>query len=441
MMHKWALVILLARLTLREVLASFCNPRNCSQVILDEVKPKTFLCKAGFEKEFETFKSRKGVREIYEYSSADNVHEKPVIKSIKLDDYLKISHPEITRYNNEDLENITHGLTLEISIPGDREYRALYMEFGSSRDTENVVDNFYLRFPKKHFWEFSSSASVLIQGHLCLQGLQPHPVTYTLLLTFYPITMPHSSIYHISFSKDNLAVAVSLYPRENDIHVLFETASNFCEITACLCRKTPDRSECEDYVMLSSASYTFSDKSPGVYFVKIEQYCPGDYSSDEGTLSFFSQSPLIQIPGLNPFVTTPKENYTSNTPFVVIGCLLALVLLVVMYLAVRTKVSLFSSFFKRKSDQITSSVQANDTQLDTYQTSVPLCAVNSPSVDDRPINSGRCTSSLSVYTYRSGNEFTDDDQASVVIDEELRNYMREINHFQTYDDHCCPVHG
>lgn len=105
-------------------------------------------------------------------------------------------------------------------------------------------------------------------------------------------------------------------------------------------------------------------------------------------------------------------------------------------------VSLFSSFFKRKGGQITSSNQGNDTQLDTFRTSVQLREVNSPNVDDsRPINYGRCTSSPSVYTYNSENEWYDEDQASVVIDEELRNYMREVNQFQAYDDDRCPVHG
>lgn len=42
------------------------------------------------------------------------------------------------------------------------EYRALYMKFSSSRDTGNPVDNFYSRFPKKIFWEFSTSTSVSI---------------------------------------------------------------------------------------------------------------------------------------------------------------------------------------------------------------------------------------------------------------------------------------
>lgn len=42
------------------------------------------------------------------------------------------------------------------------EYRALYMKFSSSRDTGNPVDTFYSRFPKKIFWEFSTSTSVSI---------------------------------------------------------------------------------------------------------------------------------------------------------------------------------------------------------------------------------------------------------------------------------------
>lgn len=441
MMLKWVLVILLARVTFREVLSFLCYSRNCSHVILDEAKPNTFSCKVGFEKEFEAFKRRTGVREEYDFSSADVLHEKPVIKSIELD-YLKTSHPEISRYNNEDLENITHGLNLGIIIPGDREYRALYMKFSSSSDADNPVDNFYVRFPKKIFWEFSTSTSVSIHTHLCLQGLQPHPVSYTLLLTLYPLTMPQSSTYHVSFSKDNLVVAVSLYPRENDIYVFFETPSEFCEMRACLCRKASDHTQCEEIITLTSASHTFMDKSPGIYFVKIEQYCPGDYNSDEGTIPFFTRSSLIQIPGSDPFISSHKAKDASNTPFVVIGCLIALVLLIVMYLAVRSKVSLFSSFFKRKGGQITSSNQGNDTQLDTFRTSVQLREVNSPNVDDsRPINYGRCTSSPSVYTYNSENEWYDEDQASVVIDEELRNYMREVNQFQAYDDDRCPVHG
>lgn len=442
MMLKWVLVILLARVTVREVLAFLCYSRNCSHEILDEAKPKTFSCKVGFEKEFEAFKRRTGVRERYDFSSADVLHEKPVIKSIKLHDYLKTSHPEIGRFNNEDLENITHGLNLGVIIPGDREYRALYMKFSSSRDTGNPVDTFYSRFPKKIFWEFSTSTSVSIQTHLCLQGLQPHPVSYTILLTLYPLTMPQSSTYHVSFSKDNLVVAVSLFPRENDIYVFFETPSDFCEMSACLCRKAPDNKQCEEFIILSSASHTFRNKSPGIYFVKIEQYCPGDYNSDEGTISFFTRSSLIQISGSNPFVSLKKENGTSKTPFVVIGCLIALVLLIVMYLAVRSKLSLMSSFFKRKDGHTTSSNPGNDTQLDTFRTSVQLREVNSPTVDEsRLINSGRCTSSPSVYTYNSENELYDEDQASVVIDEDLRNYMREVNQFQTYDDGRCPVHG
>lgn len=105
-------------------------------------------------------------------------------------------------------------------------------------------------------------------------------------------------------------------------------------------------------------------------------------------------------------------------------------------------VSLMSSFFKRKDGHTTSSNPGNDTQLDTFRTSVQLREVNSPSVDEsRLINSGRCTSSPSVYTYNSENELYDEDQASVVIDEDLRNYMREVNQFQTYDDGRCPVHG
>lgn len=105
-------------------------------------------------------------------------------------------------------------------------------------------------------------------------------------------------------------------------------------------------------------------------------------------------------------------------------------------------VSIFWSFFKRKDGHITSSNQGNDTQQDTFRTSAQLCVVNSPTDDEsRPLNSGRCTSSPSVYTYNSENELYDEDHASVVMDEDLRNYMREVNQFQAYDDGRCPVHG
>lgn len=443
MMLKWVLVILLARVTFREALASLCYSRNCSHGILDEVKPETFSCKVGFEKEFEAFKRQFGVHEKYDFSSADVFHERPVIQSIQLHDYLKTSHPEISRYNNKDLENITHGLTLGIIIPVDRKYRALYMKFSSSSDAGNHMDNFYSRFPKKIFWEFSTSTSVSIHTHLCLQGLQPHPVSYTILLTLYPPSMPQSSTYLVSFSKDNLVVAVSLLPRKNGIDVFFQTPSDFCEMRACLCRKAPKHTQCEEFIILSIASHTFRDKSPGIYFVKIEQHCPGDYNSDEGTIPYFARSSLIQIPGSDPVISSHiVETDPSNTPFVVIGCLIALVLLIVMYLAVRNKVSMFWSFFKRKDGHITSSNQGNDTQQDTFRTSAQLCVVNSPTVDEsRPLNSGRCTSSPSVYTYNSENELYDEDQASVVMDEELRNYMREVNQFQASDDGRCPVHG
>lgn len=40
------------------------------------------------------------------------------------------------------------------------EYRALYMKFSSSSDAGNHLDNFYSRFPKKIFWEFSTSTNV-----------------------------------------------------------------------------------------------------------------------------------------------------------------------------------------------------------------------------------------------------------------------------------------
>lgn len=442
-MLKWVLVILLARVTFREALASLCYSRNCSYGILDEAKPETFSCKVGFEKEFEAFKRQFGVHEKYDFSSADVFHEKPVIQSIQLHDYLKTSHPEISRYNNKDLENITHGLTLGIIIPVDRKYRALYMKFSSSSDAGNHLDNFYSRFPKKIFWEFSTSTNVSNHTHLCLQGLQPYPVSYTMLLTLYPrpLIMPQSSTYHLSFSKDNLVVAVSLYQRKN-IYVFFETPHDSCVKRACLCRKAPEQTQCEEFIILSIANHTFRNKSTGIYFVKIEQYCPGDYNSDEDTIRYFARSSLIQIPGSDPVISSIIATNASNTPFVVIGCLIALVLLIVMYLAVRNKVSMFWSFFKRKDGQITSSNQGNDTQLDTFRTSAQLCVVNSPTVDEsRPLNSGRCTSSPSVYTYNSENELYDEDHASVVMDEELRNYMREVNQFQAYDDGRCPVHG
>ncbi|XP_065938681.1 uncharacterized protein [Magallana gigas] len=443
MMLKWVLVILLARVTFREALASLCYSRNCSYGILDEAKPETFSCKVGFEKEFEAFKRQFGVHEKYDFSSADVFHEKPVIQSIQLHDYLKTSHPEISRYNNKDLENITHGLTLGIIIPVDRKYRALYMKFSSSSDAGNHLDNFYSRFPKKIFWEFSTSKNVSNHTHLCLQGLQPHPVSYTMLLTLYPrpLIMPQSSTYHLSFSKDNLVVAVSLYQRKN-IYVFFETPHDSCVKRACLCRKAPEQTQCDEFIILSIANHTFRNKSTGIYFVKIEQYCPGDYNSDEDTIPYFARSSLIQIPGSDPVISSIIETDPSNTPFVVIGCLIALVLLIVMYLAVRNKVSMFWSFFKRKDGHITSSNQGNDTQQDTFRTSAQLCVVNSPTVDEsRPLNSGRCTSSPSVYTYNSENELYDEDQASVVMDEELRNYMREVNQFQASDDGRCPVHG
>lgn len=440
-MLKWVLVILLARVTFREALASLCYSRNCSYGILDEAKPETFSCKVGFEKEFEAFKRQFGVHEKYDFSSADVFHERPVIQSIQLHDYLKTSHPEISRYNNKDLENITHGLTLGIIIPVDRKYRALYMKFSSSSDAGNHLDNFYSRFPKKIFWEFSTSTNVSNHTHLCLQGLQPHPVSYAILLTLYPspLIMPQSSTYHLSFSKDNIVVAVSLYQRKN-IYVVFETPYNSCVKRACLCRKAPEQTQCEEFIILSIANHTFRNKSTGIYFVKIEQYCPGDYNSDEDTIPYFARSSLIQIPGSDPVISSIID--ASNTPFVVIGCLIALVLLIVMYLAVRNKVSMFWSFFKRKDGHITSSNQGNDTQQDTFRTSAQLCVVNSPTVDEsRPLNSGRCTSSPSVYTYNSENELYDEDQASVVMDEELRNYMREVNQFQASDDGRCPVHG
>lgn len=316
------------------------------------------------------------------------------------------------------------------------------MKFSSSSDAGNHMDNFYSRFPKKIFWEFSTSTSVSIHTHLCLQGLQPHPVSYTILLTLYPPSMPQSSTYQVSFSKDNLVVAVSLYQRKN-IYVFFETPYNSCMKRACLCRKAPEQTQCEEFIILSIANHTFRNKSQGIYFVKIEQYCPGDYNSDEDTIPFFARSSLIQIPGSDPVISSRiVEKDASNTPFVVIGCLIALVLLIVMYLAVRNKVSMFWSFFKRKDGQITSANQGNDTQQDTFRTSAQLCVVNSPTVDEsRPLNSGRCTSSPSVYTYNSENELYDEDQASVVMDEELRNYMREVNQFQASDDGRCPVHG
>lgn len=68
--------------------------------------------------------------------------------------------------------------------------------------------------------------------------------------------------------------------------------------------------------------------------------------------------------------------------------------------------------------------------------------MNSPTVDEsRPLNSRHYTSSPSVYTYNCEHELYDEDQASVMMDEELRNYMREVNQFQAYDDGRCPVHG
>lgn len=57
-----------------------------------------------------------------------------------------------------------------------------------------------------------------------------------------------------------------------------------------------------------------------------------------------------------------------------------------------------------------------------------MCVVNNFIVDEsRFFNFGCCMLLLFVYMYNFENELYDEDYVFVVMDEELRNYMREVN--------------
>ncbi|XP_078339978.1 uncharacterized protein LOC111106393 [Crassostrea virginica] len=438
MMLIQKLVILLLTFAPRFNIATICQSRNCSYKHSNQGLAETFRYTLGFNKEFEDFQRNFGVQEKYEHNAAENIHyEKPTLTSIKFHSYIKT-------------ENITR-LCVGIAIPGDKDYKALYMRFSSSDDSGNTMDTFYHAFPEKYLFQFTTSERVHISNHLCLSGLQPPPVSYSILLTLYPRSMPQSTIYYVSFSKDNLAVAISLYPKETSITVLFDPYSDDCVIRVSLCRKVIDR-DCEviteaPHVSYSIPSHTFKDVNPGTYFAKVEQHCPGGPNSEENTISFFMQSPLIEIPDLLQLKLSSnikkEENgdNSRNVPFVVIGCLLALVLLIVMYIALRKKVSLFSSFFKRNRHE-------SRNQEDVIMSDIHNHTQN-PGPSLNPSNPQR-VSQTSIYSDVSENS-VDPEQISMINDEQLRKGLTGINemHYSDYymsnlhydDDTYCPVHG
>nr|XP_022296762.1 uncharacterized protein LOC111106393 isoform X2 [Crassostrea virginica] len=448
MMLIQKLVILLLTFAPRFNKATICQSLNCSYKHSNQGLAETFQYTLGFKKEFEDFQRDYGVQEKYEHNAAENIlDEKPTLTSIKLHSYIKT-------------ENITR-LCVGIAIPGDREHKALYMRFSSSDDSGNSMDTFYHAFPEKYLFQFTTSERVKISNLLCLSGLRPQPVSYSILLTLYPRSMPQSTIYprsmpqstiyYVSFSKDNLAVAISLYPKETSITVLFDPYSNDCVIRVFLCRKVIDR-DCEvikeaPHVSNRIASHTFTDVSPGKYFAKVEQHCPGGPNSEENTISFFMQSPLIEIPDLLQLKLSSNikrevnDDSSRNVPFVVIGCLLALVLLIVMYIALRKKVSIFSSFFKRNRHE-------SRNQEDVIMSDIHNHTQN-PGLSLNPSNPQR-VSQTSIYSDVSENS-VDPEQISMINDEQLRKGLTGINemHYSDYymsnlhydDDTYCPVHG
>ena len=69
---------------------------------------------------------------------------------------------------------------------------------------------------------------VHISNHLCLSGLHPQPVSYSILLTLYPTrSMPQSTIYYVSFSKGKQrhyfsGSLLTIYVKQNSDSFLFK---------------------------------------------------------------------------------------------------------------------------------------------------------------------------------------------------------------------------
>ncbi|XP_056001002.1 uncharacterized protein LOC130048374 isoform X2 [Ostrea edulis] len=301
-------VLLLVIVAYRDVRSSLCDSTNCSAA-----KLKNFSCEEGYEKEVELFKNRHGGREQYDYPE-DSFPSKPYVRVsyIRLNEYWNSS--KILEYNKEYNTNVTHGLEIGFTEDGNRGNTSLFMKFSSTNKFNNAKDHFYEAHPEKRVLYFSSSKTVIT--HLCLQGLQTRPVSYTVLLTVFPewesaigLWRPSSTNHYMSFSKDNLAVAVSNYPLKTDIRVVYDTPSDqdmcTCVRMLHICKDSGgcvknSTEQCQDvnnfknnYV---SASYVWSSRSPGRYYVKIEFHCVSMRNGEERERDFYLKSSVIEIP-------------------------------------------------------------------------------------------------------------------------------------------------
>ncbi|XP_061187099.1 uncharacterized protein LOC133195261 [Saccostrea echinata] len=442
MISRWTLAIVLASVVSREVWSSLCYSRNCSMTITHSTT-ENFTCTVGFENEFQNFKKRYGVLEKYDHPSMGLIQERPSLIFLRLHNYSKTPHPEITKYNNKDLELVTHGLELNIRVPEGRENnRALYLEL-SSKDENGDKDEFYNRFPKKRIFSFSSTQSVIIKNHLCLQDIKPWPVSYTLLLTLYQSHMrPISTEHYISFTKDDIAVAVSKFPKKNDIHIVFYTPKYMCKKNVFLCNDT-DYKTCGTYIKkyqgkleMRSDTNTFFDVLPGIYYIKIEISCPS-IDMEDGFVFVQWRSPLIEVPGStgkDGQISAGDNPETSNTPFIIIGCLIALILLIVMYIAVKKNVS---SMFKRRrkksqAEEINLFNQSSDRPTQSRTSSPESLSETMNQVSEENIHVS-LNERLQLTNYDPVPNITDEN-------EDLRRDFCKINRLRR-NERICPVHG
>ncbi|XP_062589361.1 uncharacterized protein LOC134251016 [Saccostrea cucullata] len=445
MISSWTLATLLVSVTSREVWTSLCYSRNCFMTI-SHPTTENFTCTVGYENEFQKFKKKYAILEKYDHPPIGLLHEKLKLTFLRLQDYSKTPHQEITKYNSKGLENVTHGLEIHVRIPESSENkRVLYLEL-SSKSKHGENDRFYERFPKKRIFNFSSTRAVTIKNRLCLQDIKHWPVSYTLLLTLYqPHMTPLSTEHYLSFSKDNLAVAVSNFPKKNDIHVVFYTPQFMCVKRLFLCNDT-DYKTCEKFIrkcpekldMISHTNVcTFFDILPGEYYIKVEINCPS-MDMEDGSFYAESYSPVIEIPGPPGkdvmIMHNKSQEETSNTPFIIIGCLIALILLIVMYIAVKKNVSPILERRRKKSqaEEMNLFNQSADrsTQPCTHSSEILSESINQVSEDNIHI---RLNERLHLTNYDPVSNIAEEN-------EDLKRDFCKINRIKR-NEKACPVHG